>query len=154
MKLRPMRPDDVEEVAELEALSNPHPWSAQQLLEELALQHAQVDVAVDEEAGRIAGYLCTWRILDELHIQNVATHPDYRRRGVARLLLTTVARQALAQDGRVALLEVRASNAGAQALYALLGFKETGRRPRYYAPDGEDAVLMEAPLSSVVPSKR
>jgi ribosomal-protein-alanine N-acetyltransferase len=40
-----------------------------------------------------------------------------------------------------AFLEVKASNKGAQRLYAKLGFEEVGRRRRYYS-DGSDAVLM------------
>jgi len=43
------------------------------------------------------------------------------------------------------LLEVRASNAAAQALYTAAGFVADGRRPGYY-PDGEDALLWRLDL--------
>jgi len=147
MIIRPMRPDDVAEVTALEALANPHPWSHRQLAEELTLSQSRVDVAIHQESGRIAGYLCCWRVVDELHIQNVATHPDFRRQGVARALLQAAAAQAT--EATVALLEVRAGSAGALALYTALGFVKTGLRKKYYRPNQEDAVLMQAPIERI-----
>jgi N6-L-threonylcarbamoyladenine synthase len=49
---------------------------------------------------------------------------------------------------RTCSLEVRAANAGAQALYGALGLTVAGKRPRYYS-DGEDAVIMTGPLPTV-----
>ena len=49
---------------------------------------------------------------------------------------------------RTSSLEVRAANAGAQALYAALGYETLGRRPRYYS-DGEDTLIMRGPLPTI-----
>jgi ribosomal-protein-alanine N-acetyltransferase len=45
-------------------------------------------------------------------------------------------------NANVVTLEVRASNRIAQELYKKHGFQATGRRPRYYSSDGEDATIM------------
>ena len=68
--------------------------------------------------------------------------PSWRRQGYGRQLLEA-ALQALAPVRRVD-LEVRALNEAALGLYRDLGFRETGRRPQYYAAPGgrEDAILM------------
>jgi ribosomal-protein-alanine N-acetyltransferase len=88
------------------------------------------------------GYLIYWLVAGEMHILNLAVHPDCRRQGIARALLQEGLRRARAQDAEVAWLEVRPSNQAAQALYESFGFQKVGRRPRYYADNQEDAMLM------------
>lgn len=106
------------------------------------------DLLICEDAGVLAGYILSQDILDEVHIMQVAVDPEYRRRGVARRLSRELLRRKAAM--RAVLLEVRASNKAAQALYAALGFERNGLRPRYYAPDAngirEDAILMRLSL--------
>lgn len=140
--------EDVPALAALEALSNPHPWSAAQLEEEL--RHPQGSVALVRVGATVAAYLSTRLVLDEWHILNVATHPAHRRQGLGRLLLRHGAQAARERGATTALLEVRAGNTGALALYTGLGFARVGLRRGYYAPNGEDAVLMTAPLSGVL----
>jgi ribosomal-protein-alanine N-acetyltransferase len=76
-----------------------------------------------------------------VHVLNVATHPDWRRQGVAEKLMAEVIALARTKDVRHLLLEVRRSNANALALYRKLGFYAMGLRKNYY-PDQEDAVEM------------
>jgi ribosomal-protein-alanine N-acetyltransferase len=142
-----MEAADVVAVTRLEALSNPHPWEHRQFSDELA--NPQARLWVMERDAAVAGHLCTWVVLDEWHILNVATHPNHRRHGVARALLLEGATRAMTEGCLSALLEVRAGNDGALALYARLGFSRVGLRKGYYAPNREDAVLMTAPLSAV-----
>ncbi len=99
-------------------------------------------VAVDEEADRIAGYIIYWVIRDEAQINNIAVHPDYRRRRIAENILRKVL-DALKNDGiQFVTLEVRAGNTGARALYDKLGFMPIGLRKEYYTNPVEDAVVM------------
>jgi ribosomal-protein-alanine N-acetyltransferase len=77
-----------------------------------------------------------------MHILNLAVHPQQRRRGLARRLLAAGMAQAREMGARVAWLEVRPSNAPALALYHSFGFKEVGRRLRYYDDTQEDALLL------------
>jgi ribosomal-protein-alanine N-acetyltransferase len=65
---------------------------------------------------------------------------------VARALLAEVEARAAAEGAAMATLEVRRSNEPARALYRTLGYQEVGVRPRYYAEDGEDAILMDKDL--------
>jgi ribosomal-protein-alanine N-acetyltransferase len=88
--------------------------------------------------------IALWLIIDEIHIGTLATHPRYRRRGIARRLLSTALRFALQQGVRTATLEVRHSNVAAQALYSQFGFTVAGRRRAYYHDNNEDALLMTA----------
>ena len=76
---------------------------------------------------------------------NVATAPALRRCGFARVLLEDVV-NAAAGRARSLVLEVRRGNESAIALYERLAFERVGIRPRYYADDGEDALVMRRPL--------
>lgn len=86
-------------------------------------------------------FLVSWHVADELHVLNVATREDRRRRGIARALMNVVVGYARSHTIKHVLLEVRRSNAAALALYRCVGFFAMGVRARYY-PDDEDAVEM------------
>jgi ribosomal-protein-alanine N-acetyltransferase len=96
-----------------------------------------------DEPSLIVGYVCFWVVFDELRMMNLAVAPAARRQGIARLLLGHALKMGEEQGARRALLEVRASNAPALALYERAGFCRTGLRRRYYNTPVEDAVLME-----------
>ena len=100
-------------------------------------------------AGKIAGYLCPSLVLDEGEILDVAVVADYRGLGIGRLLVTTALRVFQERGALRVYLEVRTSNQAAISLYQALGFRETGRRKRYYE-NGEDALLMDIIISSEV----
>ena len=97
------------------------------------------------EGGALAGYAGGWIVDGQVQILKVGVDPAMRRRGIARELLAHVAADARDLGASRCSLEVRAGNVGAQELYAALGFRSLGVRPRYYS-DGEDAVIMEGPL--------
>ncbi|MGB3681426.1 MAG: ribosomal protein S18-alanine N-acetyltransferase [Rubrobacteraceae bacterium] len=141
--IRPMKPDDLGEVMEVDAASLPRPWSAVVWWEELQSPLSQYFVA--EEAGGISGQIGVKRIADELHIMTIAVRPEHRRKGYAKKLVET----ALSEhpDANLVYLEVRPGNAPARALYESLGFFETGVRPRYYGD--EDALLMTLDLRNL-----
>ena len=71
---------------------------------------------------------------------NVAVDPDRRRRGIGTALIVALLER-VGPEAQVT-LEVRRSNGGAQRLYERFGFRSAGVRPRYYADNGEDAVIM------------
>lgn len=97
------------------------------------------------EGEALVGYAGGWIVDGQVQILKVGVDPAMRRRGIARGLLARVAADARDLGASSCSLEVRAGNAGAQALYAALGLAALGVRPRYYS-DGEDAVIMEGPL--------
>jgi ribosomal-protein-alanine N-acetyltransferase len=136
VRIEPMGARDVGAVAGIEG---PTRMDEGQLRAELERAWARVWVA--REGDEVVGYVITWHVADELHVMNVATRADRRRRGVARALMTEAVDYARGKAVRHVLLEVRRSNAPAIALYRGFSFFAMGVRRRYY-PDDEDAVEM------------
>lgn len=79
-------------------------------------------------------------------LESVAVLAAERHQGVGRTLCNRVMRWSAEQGAHEMALEVRASSAGALALYSAMGFVEQGRRREYYRAPMEDAVLMRAKL--------
>lgn len=140
--------DDLPAVLRLEQLCFDDPWSPPLLLEELHRDARRRPLVVEED-GETAGFLLAWVVADEYHVVNLAVGPAHRRRGLAARLLAAGLAEARAAGCTVATLEVRASNDGAIAFYARHGFAAVGRRRGYYADNGEDALLLSAPVSPV-----
>jgi ribosomal-protein-alanine N-acetyltransferase len=150
--IEPMTADDLVHVLPIERASFPTPWSRGAFLYELQQnQVARCWVARCENAPTpaVVGYLCLWEIGPEVHITNLAVHPDWRRQGIARGLLGRTLEDARSRHLRLAILEVRPTNIEALGLYERLGFRVVGRRKGYYVDTGEDALVMEAQLSEV-----
>ncbi len=141
-----MTVSDLPEVLRIEVVSFGLPWTQDMFERELGRGTlSELLVARAPGSGTpppLVGYLCAWVVTDELHINNVAVDPRWRRRGVATALLQEVLSRGRAREARSAFLEVRASNTGAQALYRKLGFAPTGIRRQYYSHPIEDAVIM------------
>ena len=139
--IAPMTAEHLDEIAELERLCFSDPWSRNMLAESLKNDLSAYLVALDD-AGRVAGYAGLTVVLDEGSIDNIAVRPDCRRRGVASQLLDVFLN--FARGNRLAFLtlEVRASNYAAIALYGSRGFREVGRRKKYYEHPTEDALIM------------
>jgi ribosomal-protein-alanine N-acetyltransferase len=97
---------------------------------------------VAEVDGRVVGMIVAWLFVDEAHIATLATHPDFRRQGIAQELLTYTLRYTSDEGAVSSFLEVRESNIAAQAMYRKFGYENTGRRKRYYKDNDEDAILM------------
>jgi len=131
----------------IERLSFPTPWERQAFSDELARPWARLEILRQVSTGLVVGFCNYWLVADELHILNVAVHPDERRQGHAARLLEHILSEAKRNQARVVLLEVRISNLAAQALYRKYDFRDVGTRPKYYADNGEDALLMDRELS-------
>jgi ribosomal-protein-alanine N-acetyltransferase len=94
------------------------------------------------EIANIVGFAGLWLMVDEAHVTTIATHPDYRHRGLGELLLTALIDIAYDIGARQVTLEARVSNTIAQNLYRKYGFREAGIRRRYYSDNQEDALIM------------
>jgi [ribosomal protein S18]-alanine N-acetyltransferase len=136
---------DLDEVMTIERSSFRFPWSAGFFRQELQVVCARSILA--EADGKIIGYVLFWLLPGALDIHNIAVHADYRRRGIARILLGRVIHEARCQSITRVLLEVRTSNLPAQKLYEAVGFHTTGVRKGYYSDNGEDALAMALELS-------
>ena len=89
----------------------------------------------------VAGFCAFWRVVDQIHINNVAVRPEMRGRGLGGRLLESVIQSAEAMGAPRATLEVRRSNVAAIRLYARSGFREAGVRRNYYTQPVEDALV-------------
>jgi ribosomal-protein-alanine N-acetyltransferase len=148
LAVRRMVPDDLEEVMVIERAAFKHPWSTELFRRELDHDWSTVLLALEQKAQRqeVVGFLIYWLVHDEIHVLNVAVAPEQRRRGIARFLLAETEKRARAADCALLTLEVRRSNTGAIALYQEQGYQQAGVRPRYYADENEDAIVMNLEL--------
>ena len=138
-EIRILKSEDLADVAEIERLCFGEPWSEKSL--ELLLRDGNFGVAAIEE-GRAVGYVGVISAPPEGEITNVATHPDFRRRGIGEGILDVLKREANARGIESLYLEVRRSNAPARGLYEKMGFRVVGERKGFYKNPKEDAVLM------------
>src|ERR687894_3330569 len=129
---------DLPQVVAIERRAYPTPWSLAMFVLELS-KPAGVCLAAFVEQ-ELTGYLVCSRYDTVWHIMNVAVEPDRRRRGIAAALIAHLIEH-VGPDAQIT-LEVRRSNQGALALYERFGFRSAGVRRRYYADNGEDAVIM------------
>ncbi|HHE54202.1 MAG TPA: ribosomal-protein-alanine N-acetyltransferase [Caldithrix abyssi] len=138
VKIRPMTLDDVGTVVRLEQQIFIDAWSKESFLSEI-LQKDYSHPLILEVEDQLAGYAIVWRYYDELHIANFAIHPDFRQRGLGKLLMRHILQEF--GDATFAFLEVRKSNTAAINLYQAFGFRIIQVRKNYYR-DGEDALVM------------
>jgi ribosomal-protein-alanine N-acetyltransferase len=142
--VEPMRMGDVASVLEIERLSFSSPWPAFAFEQELTANRL-AHYVVARSDNRVVGFAGIWLMVDEAHVTTFGVHPGHRRRGVGRSLLLRLAEIAMELGSTRMTLEVRVSNAAAQALYQSFGFRVAGRRVAYYSDDGEDALVMTTP---------
>lgn len=140
----PLEEPHLDALADLEALCFPDPWSREALKEEIDNPAACFLTVL--EAGRPIGYVGAHHACGEFYLDNLAVHPDHRRKGVARSLLGALIKFAQEHGGHFLTLEVRPSNGPALALYEALGFTEVGRRKNFYTHPAEDALLLRLDL--------
>lgn len=135
--------DDLDAIMALEQRLFPSDaWSPEMMAAELGASHTRYLVA--EVDGAIVGYagLSVLPGSTQADIQTIAVDTARQRLGLGTALLTTLLDEATRRGATEVLLEVRADNPGAQALYERHGFTAIAVRPRYYQPDDVDAIVM------------
>ncbi|MCR5502056.1 MAG: ribosomal protein S18-alanine N-acetyltransferase [Lachnospiraceae bacterium] len=155
-----MEESDVDQASELESMVFSMPWKSADFLEMVKAPYAHYFVAAERAEGncdpedpgrdpkdpyagdRIIAILGLRELSGEAEITNVAVHPDYRRTGLAKRLLTEALKLSEGMGIRNVTLEVRPSNEAAIGLYESFGFREEGRRPHFYEKPEEDALIM------------
>lgn len=174
--VRPMTPDDLPEVTEIDRGAFPTQWPPADYQYDLKNRLAHYTVACDpavvvspqpladrggwlrrlfggllpepstETKHLIVGFVGFWVMAGEAHVTSIAVRTKYRRRGIGELLLVASIEQAMAFNADVVTLEVRASNTSAQALYVKYGFNEVGVRKGYYLDRGPSGDTREDAL--------
>jgi [ribosomal protein S18]-alanine N-acetyltransferase len=135
---------DLPQVLAIERRAFTSPWSLSMFVLELSKPSGIHLAAV--RGTDIVGYVICARYVEAYHVMTLAVDPDHQREGIASVLLDAVIARA-GEDANYT-LEVRVSNLGAIALYERYGFRGVGTRPRYYADNGEDAIIMWRAIGS------
>ena len=135
-------PQEIDAMLAIEQASFTNPWTREMYLAELKNQDVSFFFLARDKNRQIVGFCSFWRVLDELHINNLAVLPECRRAGVATALLSRVLEEAVRLGTRRIMLEVRRSNVPAQELYQKFGFTVSGVRSKYYTNPPEDALVL------------
>lgn len=147
-EVRLMTKEDGAAVAEMEHQLFSDAWSEKSVQETMD-QPASICLMA-EKAGRPAGYLLAYTAVDEVEIARIGVSKELQRQGTGRTLLAELEKLCASKGIRKILLDVRAGNEAARALYAAAGFREDGIRQRFYENPQEDAVLMSRTLENGV----
>jgi ribosomal-protein-alanine N-acetyltransferase len=132
----------IDDVLAIEEASFTNPWTREMYMAEFENRGISFCYLARDEHRQVVGFCSIWRIADELHINNLAVAPSYRRHGVATALLRRVLDEGGAAGATQATLEVRRSNEPARQLYERFGFGVAGVRRGYYSKPIEDAIVL------------
>ena len=127
---------------QIEQASFVNPWTREMYLAELENRGVSYCFIARNSSRQVVGFCSFWRVLDELHINNLAVTPASRGAGAGTALLHAVLREGARLGARRATLEVRRSNEAARRLYERLGFSVAGVRRAYYTSPVEDALVL------------
>ncbi len=116
-------------------------WSATSMAAELDASHTYYLGIFDTELIGYAGLSTTVGSFSS-DIQTIGIAADKRGLGLGRQLMHQLIAKAKESGSEQLMLEVRADNQAAIALYLDLGFVQIDLRKRYYQPAGVDALIM------------
>jgi [ribosomal protein S18]-alanine N-acetyltransferase len=148
MQVRPCREEDLPQVDEILRVSPEAAGWSEESLREFFI-HYQSHFLVASQEADIQGFICGRRITDEAEILNLAARRERRRHAIGHRLVQAFLELVAGEGVCRVHLEVRESNQAALGLYGGVGFRVTGKRPRYYRDPVEDAVLMAWDVSAV-----
>ena len=122
------------------------PWSRKSFEAELeGNKFSRVSIVLQSNPAtevKAIGYICAWMVFEEIRFLNLAVHPEFRRMGLARQLISKAITVGIEEGCCRGMLEVRASNHDARSLYESFHFQPHATRKSYYTNPTEDAILM------------
>ncbi len=131
---------DLDDIMEIERLSFKTPWSRFAFLHEMEFENSVFETM--KIGDKLVGYGGLWHMRDEIHISNIAIHPEHRRKGLGSRMLIHLLKMAIEKGASKATLEVRPTNLAAQRMYESFGFETIAIHKQYYSDEGEDALVM------------
>jgi ribosomal-protein-alanine N-acetyltransferase len=141
-------PSEIDDILAIEEASFSSPWTREMYLAELNnsgvsyFYLARTTPGKPGDSREVVGFCSFWHVLEELHINNLAVLPAYRRSHIATALLRRVLEDGARLGASRATLEVRRSNEPARMLYEAFGFSVAGVRRGYYSNPPEDALVL------------
>lgn len=136
----PMELCHIDSVLKISEESFPISWSKESYVNEVKNPLAYYLVAILN--NEVVGFVGAWIVVGEANITNIAVSKDFRRQGIANLLMDSILKLCKENNTTDINLEVRSSNIKAQNLYKKFGFIQEGIRKKYYEDNKEDAILM------------
>jgi len=141
--IRRMKEEDLPAVLSIEALCFSNPWSDSTFRGEIQNTSVSFPLVVVRRPGdEVVAYIIFWQIRDDVQVNNVAVHPDYRGLGLGETMMRYAIARVRVAGATFMTLEVRQSNIPAMTLYRKLGFEVMGMRKNYYTKPDEDACVM------------
>ena len=131
-----MNSQHLDGVVNIENICFANPWTRADLEAQLTLDTSHFVVATLD--GNVVGYMGLQIFSGEGYVTNVAVLPEYRRQGIAKMLIE----KQLQNEMSFITLEVRESNLPAIKLYESCGFENVGIRPKFYSNPTENAIIM------------
>lgn len=139
IKIRRANEQDLPAVLAIEQVSFNTAWTHDFFKHEL--YNPISNFYVVEKDHQILGYVIFWLIADEMHIANLAIHPQFRQVGLGSKLLNFVLDMGRQKQIKTVTLEVNEKNLPARGLYEKMQFRVVGRRVKYYE-NRDDALLL------------
>ena len=146
IQLFPLKFEYCERVAEIAKKCLPECWSLNGVQDVLRYNHNIYYVAKDLDKDEVIAFAGIMVVVDEVELLNIAVEEEYRRQGVAQMLLSQLIVESKNSGAYRMLLEVRKSNLGARHFYSKNRFGILGERKNYYSNPNEDAIIMERVL--------
>ena len=140
-----MNADHLDQIAALERVCFPDPWSRESFCAQLDVSGVFLVICDGEQ---VVGYAVMGIASSEAELYNIAVKEEYRGKGLSDALFKHTLAAAVEKGVDTVFLEVRESNLRARRFYERLGFEDIGRRKRYYSHPTEDAILMRLPVKS------
>ena len=135
-------PADLDAVLEIESASFYNPTTREWYESELQRPDVCFVYVLRTDAHQVAGFCAFWKVIDQIHINNLAVRPELRGQGLGTAMLVSVLEEAAAMGAPHATLEVRRSNEAARRVYLRAGFGLAGVRTAYYSNPIEDAFIL------------
>ncbi len=150
IKIKNLTEKELDQVLELDDLCFGGLWSFDGYKQEIESPNSCLLILTTNigKIEKVIGLGCFWSILDEAHLTILAIHPNFQGQGLGKLLLGKLLKEAENKSLQRATLEVGENNKEALNLYQQFGFKEAGRRKKYYKKTGEDALILWKKFSS------
>lgn len=144
INIKPLTEKELDQVVALDNVCLGGLWSLRGYQREIASPNSSLFIMTinSQSEEQVIGLACFWAVLEEAHITLLAIHPDFQGQGLGKSLLNYLLAEAENKGLKRATLEVAENNLKALSLYQKLGFKEAGRRKKYYQKTGEDALVL------------
>ena len=144
-----MQVSDLNDVVAIEEITGLNRWGFDAYKREIQKNPNSIMLVARNlrHGSSVVGFFAGWTVEDELHVNNIAAHPDFRQQGIGSRLMETAIEEGRRRGVAFVLLEVRASNEAAQSLYRKLGFNFVARRRDYYRFPTEDAFVMKKEIA-------